>query len=174
VSFLHLQKPRAETRTSVHLHMHSRLWETSTENAGLSYLVNSMSTSITEAEARVHRWRIHEMIRKAREQQSLSGKTRRPPCRTAARVIQGYRYFLCEPFAPSADHAAPPPDSDAPALSPLGLRPCWCPLVKPAAAKPRAAKPPRPRPRPEPRYPPSPRDSLSIACFTSGIVSFSF
>ena len=75
-------------------------------------------------------------------------------------------------------YALSPP---APAPVGLGLAPSpaslpRCPLVKPAAAKPLAAYPPAPRPLPlgPPRWGASPRDSRSVACLTSGMVSFSF
>jgi hypothetical protein len=48
-------------------------------------------------------------------------------------------------------------------------------VVKPAAAKFLAAKPPRPLPLPGPPLKPlSARDSRSVACVTRGTVSFSF
>ena len=71
-------------------------------------------------------------------------------------------------------HHASPPFGASP--FPFGLPPCVPPfVVRPAAAKFLAAKPPRPLPLPEPPLkPPSPRDSRSVACVTSGTVSLSY
>lgn len=77
------------------------------------------------------------------------------------RFLNPKEYFYDEAAGPSPPALLGPSDSL---------------FVRPAAANPRAANPPRPPrpPRPPPRWNGSPRDSRSVARVTCGTVSFSF